>query len=170
MAEALKDFWEGIKNSSLGTAVSAGWDALKNLWENVVKPFGEWALQNPSVIGDVIVGIGAAVATWKIGLFLTGGSAATGLGKAIASIGAAIAAHPVLFGLAVVAGGLALLAGSINSANKAAIKEFDDNAFGKLTISLESLRDMARTVKTPFTDAMQNLKKDFEALSEAGDS
>lgn len=169
MAEALKDFWEGIKNSSLGTAVSAGWNALKNLWENVVKPFGEWALQNPSVIGDVIVGIGAAVATWKIGLFLTGGSAATGLGKAIASIGAAIAAHPVLFGLAVVAGGLALLAGSINSANKAAVKEFNDNAFGKLTISLESLRNMARTVKTPFTDAMQNLKKDFEALSEAGD-
>lgn len=168
IAEAIKDFWDGMKNSALGTIVGAAWDALKFLWNDVIKPFGEWAIAHPDVIGNVLGGIAVALLTWDIGKMMSGGLAASSLGKGVAAIGAAIAAHPVLFTLAVVAGGIALLAGAINSAQAAAIKEENENRFGKLTISLGKLKEMCESISTPFTNSMKNLESDFAALKQAG--
>ncbi|MDD4279631.1 MAG: hypothetical protein PHX74_07860, partial [Candidatus Sumerlaeales bacterium] len=167
-AAAIKEFWDKLKNSALGMMVEGAFGALKWLWTDVIKPFGEWAIANPDVIGNVLGGIGAAVITWNVGKMLSGGLAASALGKGVAAIGAAIAAHPVLFTLAVAAGGIALLAGAINSAQAAAIKEENENRFGNLTISLGKLKAMCESISTPFTNSMKNLESDFAALKQAG--
>lgn len=167
-AAAIKEFWDGLKNSALGMMVEGAFGALKWLWEDVIKPFGEWAIRHPDVIGNVLGGIAAALLTWNVGKMMSGGLAATALGKGVAAIGAAIAAHPALFALAVAAGGITLLAGAINSAQAAAIKEENENRFGKLTISLGKLKNMCESIGTPFTNSMKNLESDFTALKQAG--
>lgn len=167
-AAAIKEFWDGLKNSALGMMVEGAFGALKWLWEDVIKPFGEWAIRHPDVIGNVLGGIAAALSTWNVGKMMSGGLAATALGKGVAAIGAAIAAHPALFSLAVAAGGITLLAGAINSAQAAAIKEENENRFGKLTISLGKLKNMCESIGTPFTNSMKNLESDFAALKQAG--
>ena len=167
-AAAIKEFWDKLKNSALGMMVEGAFGALKWLWTDVIKPFGEWAIQHPDVIGNVLGGIAAALLTWEVGRMITGGLAASKLGEGILKLGAAIAAHPVLFTLAVAAGGIALLAGAINSAQAAAIKEENENRFGNLTISLGKLKAMCESISTPFTNSMKNLESDFAALKQAG--
>ena len=165
VAEALAGFWEKIKGSLVGELIGKAWDGLKGLWENTLKPMGEWMLANPDIVIDTLLGIGVAVATWKIGT-QTGwlGGIAGGLVK----IGTAIAAHPGLFALALVAGGIVLVAGALTRAHNDMVNIENDSRFGSIAISLDTLRLAADKVTTPFSDAMKNLKSDFEALSNAG--
>jgi hypothetical protein len=160
-AEDIKKFWEGLKNSALGLMVEGAFDALKWLWTDVIKPFGEWALANPNTIGNVLGGIGAGILTWNVGKMLNGGGA-------LAKIGAAIAGMPGLAVMVGITAGLVMIGGAINSAAQSAVDAENDNRFGKLSISLEKLRNLTSQISTPFSKAMENLKEDFEALKTAG--
>lgn len=160
-AEAIKKFWEGLKGSALGLMVEGAFGALKWLWTDVIKPFGEWALANPNTIGNVLGGIGAGIITWNVGKMLNGGGA-------LAKIGAAIAGMPGLAVMVGITAGLVMIGGAINSAAQSAVDAENDNRFGKLSISLEKLRNLTSQISTPFSKAMENLKEDFDALKTAG--
>ena len=164
LANSLKDFWDKISTSLLGKAVSAAWDGLKSLWNNAIKPMGEWMIANPDVVADTLTAIGAAVATWQIGT-QSGwlGGIATGVGK----IGAAIKAHPALAVAAAVAAGIVLVASAINQGNEDAKRRDLVERFGEISIGMEDLRRIASQTKTPFVNAMGQIRKEYEAISAA---
>lgn len=166
LAQAMKDFWDKISKSLLGKTIGAAWEALKNLWNNVIKPMGEWMIANPDVVSDALMAIGAAVATWQIGT-QSGwlGGIASGLGK----IGAAIKAHPGLFAVSLVAAGITLIAGAINDANEKAKRTDLVDRFGEISIGLADLKKIAEDTKTPFVNAMDQLKKEYEAIEASAD-
>ena len=164
VAAAIKEFWDGLKNSALGMIVEGAFGALKWLWTDVIKPFGEWAIANPDVIGNVLGGIAVGLATWEAGRMITGGLAATRLGEGLLKLGAAISAHPALAVAAVAAAGITMILGAINN-NFQESKMRDLAArFGDISIGMEDLRIMAEQTRTPFLNAMTNLRAEYAAI------
>jgi hypothetical protein len=157
-AESIKKFWDGLKNSALGTIVEGAFDALKWLWTDVIKPFGEWALSNPDVIGNVLAGIGTAIAVWEIGKMLTGAGA-------IGKIGAAIAAHPVLAIMAGVAAGYTMIFGAINSSYNSAKTADLAERFGEISLTMGELEYLAGQTRSPFVNLITDIKDDYTEMA-----
>jgi hypothetical protein len=165
VAAAIKEFWDGLKNSALGMIVEGAFGALKWLWTDVIKPFGEWAIANPNVIGNVLGGIAVGLATWEAGRMITGGLAATRLGEGLLKLGAAISAHPSLVVAAAAAAGITMILGAINN-NFQESKMRDLAArFGDIAIGMKDLKIMAEQTRTPFVNAIMNLWLEYAAIN-----
>jgi hypothetical protein len=164
-ADAIRAFWDGLKNSVAADVVRGAGDAIAWLWDNAISPMGEWLLAHPTTVADGLLAIGVAVAVWTVGtnyeIWLTG--IATGL----KAIGTTIATHPVLFTLAVLAGGLVLVTSAIKQANEEAKAEDLASRFGTLALSMEELKAIADTITTPFATAAACLVADFDKLRQS---
>lgn len=164
VAAAIKEFWDKLKNSALGMMVEGAFGALKWLWTDVIKPFGEWAIANPDVIGNVLGGIAVGLATWEVGKMITGGLGATKLGEGLLKLGAAISAHPTLAVVSVAAAGITMLLGAINNNfQESKMRDLADR-FGDISIGMEDLKIMAEQTRTPFVNAIMNLRSEYAAI------
>ncbi len=164
-ADAIRKFWDGLQNSIAADVVRGAGDAVGWLWDNGIKPLGEWIAAHPTTIADGLLAIGAAVIVWNVGLNYE--VWLTGIASGLKAIGGAIAAHPVLFSLAVLAGGLVLLSSEIKRANEEAKAEDLAKRFGDLALSMAELKTIADTITTPFATAAQGLISDFNKIRQS---
>lgn len=184
-AAAIKAFWDGLKDSLIAKVVGGAWETLKWIFESVLKPMGEWALNNPRAIGDAIGAIAIAVGGFKVAkgvvTFLRNMSGAIkGIGDAslafpglagwVHKIGTAVKAFPTI-GIAVgVVAGVALIANAIYE-NSEKLKENDlAERFGDVAYSMEELKTIAGLVSTPFVDAMNQMEAEYASLQQIADS
>lgn len=182
IAEAIRAFWDGLKNSLLGTMIGAGWEILKGIFNDFILPIGSWFLANPTLIGDAIGAIAIAIGTFKIvtgiSRWLAGiGDAIRNIGNAsvtypgvagfIHKIGTTIAAHPGVAVAAGIAAGIALIAQAIIRHENELRNADLASRFGRVSIAMSDLRIMAEQTRTPFVNAISRLKKEYEAIEQA---
>lgn len=124
-------------------AIKATSDAFTFLWNNGIKPLGEWIISHPNEITNFIVAIGVAIATYKI---VTSISSIVGLLKGsgglvslLGSLGS-ILTNPWALAIAAVAGAITLIASSIATAQKNAQEADLANRFGDIALSLEEVK------------------------------
>lgn len=185
LAESIRKFWDGLKNSLLGVVVSGAWNTLKSIFENIIVPMGQWFIANPTVIGDALGAIAIAVGTFKIvtglGAWLKGiGSAIghigdstvkyTGVAGFIHRLGSAIKAHPSLAIAAGVAAGIGLIAIALKRADEAARAKDLEQRFGTIKVGMEDLRTIASQTRTPFVQALGQIAKEYAAIETAAQS
>ena len=164
-ADAIRRFWDGLQNSVAADVVRGAGDAIGWLWENGIRPLGEWIAAHPTTVADGLLAIGSAIVVWNVGLNYE--TWLTGIATGLKAIGGAIAAHPVLFSLAVLAGGLVLVGSAIKQANEEAKAEDLAKRFGDLALSMEELKSIADTITTPFATAAQGLVSDFNKIRQS---
>ena len=104
-----------------------------------VLDFGEWCLEHPDVVKGTIVGIGAALGTFKLA---QGVKAGFGL---LTSLSTMITAWPVAAAGAVV-GSIAGISTAVKENNKRLKREDMARRFGDISLSLEELDETARMI------------------------
>ena len=109
-------------------------------------------------------GIAVGLATWEVGKMITGGLGATKLGEGLLKLGAAISAHPALAVVAVAAAGITILLGASNSNFENQKMEDLAARFGEISIGMSDLKAMAEQTRTPFLNAMTNLRAEYAAI------
>ncbi len=164
-ADTIRRFWDGLQNSVAADAVRGVGDGIKWLWDNGIKPLGEWMLAHPTTVADGLLAIGTAVAVWKVGTNYQ--TWLTGIGNGLKSIGSTIAAHPALFTLAIVAGGIIAIGSAVKQANDNAKAADLASRFGTLALSMQELKTIASTITTPFATAAQGLINNFNRLRQS---
>lgn len=136
----IKSWFADFKENPAIKAIS---DAFTFLWNNGIKPLGEWIISHPNEIVNFIVAIGVAIATYKI---VTSISSIVGLlkgtGGLVSLLGGlgSILTNPWAVAIAAVAGAIALIASSIATAQKNAQEADLANRFGDIALSLEEVK------------------------------
>lgn len=134
--EWVGDFSEWFTNGGFATIsreVSEAADAFGEFAEPFLQ-VGSWLLENPDVLVGTIVGIGGALATYKVA------SGITTLSTAVAGLGPAGAA---VLGVAAASGAIIGIGAAIATANKQAKDASLNNHFGKVSLSMKELNKVA---------------------------
>ena len=117
--------------------------------------FGEWCLDNPNVIKSTLVGITAAMGTFKAAQTAKDGIALLG------RLSTLVSAWPVAAaGLAV--GGIAAVATAVHENYRKIRKDDLDKRFGSITLSMEELDETARMIVD--NGNMDKVAESMEAL------
>jgi len=134
---------------------SAAVKALSNifsfLWNDAIKPFGTWIIENPNKFADFLLAIGVAMVTYSLVTNLMKiGAAISGEGGVLKGLQSLfpILSNPWALAIAAVAGALVLVGAAIYEnwqQNKA-----DDLAkrFGTLELSMEEVESIAKRLTT----------------------
>lgn len=172
-ADAIRDFINSFKNSA---GVKLVTELLSKLWDNVIKPFGEWCIKNPDTIANIFVAIGIGIATYKVAKVIESVYTAIkkfqkgqSLARATRSLGkfGAIFTNPYILGISLAAAAIAGIGLAVYQTWQDLKKADLESRFGEITLSLEESREVAENLtKTDFVVKIKIASKATEELKE----
>ena len=125
---------------------------------NFAEPFldvGEWLVDNPGLITGTIVGIGTALTAYKV---------VSGITSLVTSLGSLGAAGWTILGISGVAAVITGIGTSIKKATAEAKKASLDAHFGKITLSLKEMEEVAAYILS--NDSFGQLQESISELEE----
>ena len=165
VADLSKEVIPELENfaSKIPTTIRKTKEFTKSFAEFVepVVSFGGWLLKHPNLITSTLIGIGSAIATYKVA------SGVISVGKAFASLGL-IFTNPLalaITGVALAIGGAAGLAAYVSKANAEMKKQNLADHFGNITLSIDELSEVAKhIIKNKNLDKLQEALSAFEDM------
>lgn len=130
-------------------------DFVEPLWAA-----GKWMVKNPEFLADVFIGVGTALATYKI---------VSGIGSIVSGI-AMLASNPVMLGIVGVTAAIGGIAVAVHKSKKNFEELVDlklEESFGDIVLSLEDIQNVADyLVEDGSLAALKEALSEFDELEE----
>lgn len=165
--EPVVEFFHGIGDAigNLAPMLPGLLKGITSFATNVIKlinPILDFFSKNPDLMGTVLGGIGAGLATWKLGTM-------DWSQMAIVKVITALASNPVAAGLAATAAGITAIAIAVDKYNQKQIDNNLDQHFGDIALSSEEARQTAISILNPGSSSIDNQIDVLTTLKEGND-
>lgn len=145
------------KLPTLKRNVSNAWRTVSPFFNGILS-LGKWLIKNPNVIVGTIVGIGSALATYKI---------ASTLVHVVNSIMALTTMNPTTQGIMAIVTAIGLISAACAAAEASINELADENLsahFGNIALSMEDIQKVAEYIVS--SDSLGGVKKALEAFED----
>lgn len=164
--EPVVEFFHGIGDAigNLAPMLPGLLKGITSFATNVIKlinPILDFFSKNPDLMGTVLGGIGAGLATWKLGSM---DWSQMGIVKAIT----ALSSNPVAAGLTATAAGVTAVTIAVEKYKQAQVDANVQQHFGTLKLSQDEISEMVgQVIDIPYTANMQEVSVQFENAEQA---